>query len=193
MVVTLNLQPTVELTDQQFEQICNNNRDLKFERTAQGDLVIMALTGGETGERNAELNGQLWLWNRQTRLGHLYDSSTGFRLSNGAIRSPDAAWVSQERWNALTPEQRKKWVPLCPDFVIELKSSSDEVEDLRLKMQEYLANGLSLGWLIDPETQIVEIYRASQPIEVLHHPRTISANEIMPGFILDVTRILENP
>lgn len=170
MVVTVNLQPLLELTDDQFEQICNNNRDLKFERTAKRSLVVMSLTGGDTGERNAELNGQLWLWNRQARLGHVYDSSTGFRLPNGAIRSPDAAWVSQARWEALTPEQRQKWVPLCPDFVVELKSASDDIEDLQMKMQEYLNNGLRLGWLIDPETQTVEVYRANQPVESLSNP-----------------------
>jgi Uma2 family endonuclease len=190
MAVTVNLQPLLELTDEQFEQICNNNRDLKFERTAKGNLVVMSLTGGDTGERNAELNGQLWLWNRQARLGHLYDSSTGFRLPNGAIRSPDAAWVSQARWEALTPEQRQKWVPLCPDFVVELKSNSDDIEDLRLKMQEYLDNGLRLGWLIDPETQTVEVYRANQPVESFSNPMKISAEEIMPGFVLSLAGIL---
>ena len=190
MVVTVNLQPTLELTDAQFEQICHHNRDLKFERTAQGSLIIMALTGGETGERNAELNGQLWMWNRQARLGHLYDSSTGFRLPNGAIRSPDAAWVIQSRWNALTPSQRKKWVPLCPDFIVELKSPSDEVEDLRLKMQEYIENGLLLGWLIDPDTQMVEVYRVGKSIEFLNSPTELSGDEIMPGFVLNLVGIL---
>lgn len=190
MAVTVNLQPLLELTDEQFEQICHNNRDLKFERTAKRSLVVMSLTGGDTGERNAELNGQLWLWNRQARLGHLYDSSTGFRLPNGAIRSPDAAWVSQARWEALTPEQRQKWVPLCPDFVVELKSASDDIEDLRLKMQEYLSNGLRLGWLIDPETRTVEVYRANQPVESLSNPTEISAEEIMPGFVLSLTGVL---
>lgn len=191
MVVTLNLQPTLELTDDQFAQICGNNRDLKFERTAQGGLVIMSLTGGETGERNAEINGQLWLWNRQAKLGHIYDSSTGFRLPNGAIRSPDAAWLEQSRWEALTPEQRQKWIPLCPDFVIELRSSSDEIEDLRLKMQEYIENGLRLGWLIDPQTQRVEIYQEGQPVKRLETPTELSAEVIMPGFaIMDLSGIL---
>ena len=190
MAVTVNLQPILELTDDQFEHICFNNRDLKFERTAKGDLVVMSLTGGDTGERNAELNGQLWLWNRQARLGHLYDSSTGFRLPNGAIRSPDAAWVSQVHWEALTPEQCQKWVPLCPDFVVELKSDSDDIEDLRLKMQEYLDNGLQLGWLIDPKTQTVEVYRANQPVASLSNPTEISGEEIMPGLVLSLAGIL---
>lgn len=190
MAVTVNLQPILELTDDQFEQICKNNRDLKFERTAKRSLVVMSLTGGDTGECNAELNGQLWLWNRQARLGHLYDSSTGFRLPNGAIRSPGAAWVSQGRWEALTPEQRQKWVPLCPDLVVELKSASDDIEDLRLKMQEYLNHGLQLGWLLDPEAQTVEVYRANQPVESLSNPTEISAEDIMPGFVLSLAGIL---
>ncbi|QYO62639.1 Uma2 family endonuclease [Leptolyngbya sp. 7M] len=162
----------------------------KSERTAHGDLVVMSLTGGETGERNAELNGQLWLWNRQARLGHLYDSSTGFRLPNGAIRSPDAAWICQSRWERLTPAQRQRWVPLCPDFVVELKSTSDEIEDLRLKMQEYLENGLQWGWLIDPETQTVEVYRANHPVEVLLQPTELVAPEVLPGFVLNLAGIL---
>ena len=190
MAVTVNFQPILELTDDQFEYICNHNRDLKFERTANRSLVIMSLTGGDTGERNAELNGQLWLWNRQAGLGHIYDSSTGFRLPNGAIRSPDAAWVSQVRWAALTPEQRQKWVPLCPDFVVELKSDSDDIEDLRLKMHEYLDNGLKLGWLIDPKTKTVEVYRGKQPVASLSNPTEISGEEIMPGFVLNLAGIL---
>jgi len=191
MVVTINLQPTLDLTDLQFEQICNNNRDLKFERTARGSLVIMALTGGETGRRNIKLSARLEIWSDTAQLGVAFDSSTGFRLPNGAIRSPDAAWVSQSRWNALTSEQRKKWVPLCPDFAVELKSPSDEVEDLRIKMKEYIENGLLLGWLIDPEMQAVEVYRAGGTIETLIQPTKLSAEELMPGFVLHLAGVLE--
>jgi Uma2 family endonuclease len=190
MVYTINLQPTLELTDVQFEEICQNNRDLKFERTARGSLVIMSLTGGETGRRNIKLSARLENWSDQSQLGVAFDSSTGFRLPNEAIRSPDAAWVSQSRWEALTPEQRKKRVPLCPDFVVELKSSTDDVEDLRLKMQEYIENGLLLGWLIDPDEQMVEVYRSGCAIEVLTKPVELSADEIMPGFVLSLTGIL---
>lgn len=190
MVVTINLRPTLELTDDQFEQICHHNRDLKFERTSRGGLVIMSLTGGETGRRNIKLSARLENWSDQAQRGVAFDSSTGFRLPNGAIRSPDAAWISQSRWDALTPEQRQKWVPLCPDFVVELKSPSDEIEDLRLKMQEYLENGCQLGWLIDPETQTVEIYRADQPIDVLNQPTELSATELMPGFVLNLAGVL---
>lgn len=187
---TLALRPTLELTDEQFEQICQANQDLKFERTAKGELVIVALTGGETGRRNLNLSGQLWLWNQQTGLGEGFDSSTGFRLPNGAIRSPDAAWVRLERWQTLTPEQRKKYVPLCPDFVVELRSASDELMDLQAKMQEYLENGLQLGWLLDPEAQTVEIYRSNQAVELLEKPVNLSGESILPGFVLALTGIL---
>ncbi len=190
--ITLNLRPTLTLTDEQFEQICRANRDLKFERTAQGELVVMALTGGDTGRRNLRLTGQLWLWNQQSGLGEGFDSSTGFRLPNGAIRSPDAAWVRLERWQALTPEQRKKFVPLCPDFLVELRSLSDELEDIQAKMQEYLANGLLLGWLIDPQRQMVEIYRPNQAVETLNQPTTLSGESILPESVLDLTGILSD-
>ena len=191
MVSTFKIQADRTLiTDEEFEKLCRENSDRKFERTAQGELVIMSLTGGSTGERNAELNGQLWLWNRQAKLGHIYDSSTGFRLPNGAIRSPDAAWVSQSRWDALTPEQRKKWVPLCPDFVVELKSPSDDILDLQTKMLEYQENGLKLGWLIDPDRQIIEVYEADRPVELLNNPEEISADGIMSGFVLKLAGIL---
>lgn len=188
--ITLNLRPTLTLTDEQFEVICRANRDLKFERTAQGELVVMSLTGGDTGRRNLRLTGQLWLWNQQSGLGEGFDSSTGFRLPNGAIRSPDAAWVRLERWQALTLEQRKKFVPLCPDFLVELRSPSDELEDIQAKMQEYLANGLLLGWLIDPHRQMVEIYRPNQSVEILNHPTTLSGESVLPEFVLDLTDIL---
>lgn len=191
MVSTFKIQADrTAITDEEFEKICRENRDRKFERTAQGELVIMSLTGGSTGERNAELNGQLWLWNRQAKLGHIYDSSTGFRLPNGAIRSPDAAWVSQSRWEALTPEQRKKWVPLCPDFVVELKSPSDDIADLQTQMLEYQENGLKLGWLLDPDRQLVEVYQADRSMKLLSNPEEISADEIMAGFVLKLTGIL---
>jgi Uma2 family endonuclease len=190
MVYTINLQPTLELTEAQFEEICQNNRDLKFERTAHGSLVIMSLTGGETGRRNIKLSARLENWSDQSQLGVAFDSSTGFRLPNAAIRSPDAAWVSQARWDALTPEQRKKRVPLCPDFLVELKSSTDDVEDLRIKMNEYIENGLRLGWLIDPDEQVVEVYRSGCAIEILTKPMELSADEIMPGFVLSLVGIL---
>jgi Uma2 family endonuclease len=190
MVVTLDLHPSLDLTDEQFEQICTRNPDLKFERTAQGELVVVALTGGETGRRNMKLSARLENWSDRTQLGVAFDSSTGFRLPDGAIRSPDAAWVSLERWQGLTLEQRKKYVPLCPDFLVELKSSSDEIEDVQAKMKEYLVNGLQLGWLLNPENQTVEVYRPNVAVEVLQQPTSISGSPTLPDFILDLAGIL---
>jgi Uma2 family endonuclease len=192
MVVTLDLRSTVELTDDRFEQICQSNRDLKFERTAIGELVVVALTGGETGRRNIKLSARLEIWNEQSGTGVAFDSSTGFRLPNGAIRSPDAAWIRLKRWEALTPEQRKKLVPLCPDFVVELKSPSDDIEDIHAKMKEYLENGLRLGWLLDPETQRVEVYRGDLTVEILEHPSNLSGDDVLSGFTLNLTGILDN-
>jgi len=192
MALIVNLRPAIELTDEQFEQICQSNRDLRLERTAQGELVVMPPTGGETGSRNTSLTGQLWAWNRQAGLGKVFDSSTGFKLANGATRSPDVAWVRQERWQALTPEQQREFVPLCPDFAIELCSPSDNFADSRVKMQEYLDNGLLLGWLIDPDDQRVEIYRLGQAIEGLDRPTMLSGSAILPGFVLDLAEILTN-
>lgn len=189
-MVTLALRPTLELTDEQFEQICQANRDLKFERTAKGELVIVALTGGETGRRSFKLSACLEIWSDQARLGVAFGSSTGFQLPNNAIRSPDAAWVRLARWQALTPDQRKKYVPLCPDFVVELRSVGDELMDLQAKMREYLENGLQLGWLLDPETETVEVYRSDQSVETLEKPTSLSGESVLPGFVLALAGIL---
>ncbi len=191
--LAIALQPTLELTDEQFEEICRHNRDLRLERSARGELIIMPPTGGETGRRNLQLGADLFVWNQQSQLGVAFDSSTGFKLPNGAIRAPDAAWVRRDRWQALTPEQRQKFIPLCPDFAIELRSPSDELEDVRSKMREYQDNGLQLGWLIDPKTQTVEIYRAQQAPELVMNPTSLSGEPILPGFSLDLTGILTNP
>jgi Uma2 family endonuclease len=162
--LTLNLPPVLTLSEEQFEQLAAANQDLRLEITAKGVLIIMPPTGGETGERNLDIGGQLWLWNRRTRLGKAFDSSTGFRLPNGGTRSPDASWVRMERWDALTEEQRKKFLPLCPDFAVELISESDDLQDARDKMQDYLDNGLRLGWLINPKTRQIEIYRPNREV-----------------------------
>ena len=189
--LTLQFPPVLKLTDEQFEQLAAANRELRLELTAKGELIIMPPTGGETGDRNFELDGQLWYWNRQTRLGKAFDSSTGFRLPQGATRSPDVAWIRMERWDALTAAQRKKFLPLCPDFAVELVSETDDVEETRAKMQEYVDNGLRLGWLINPRTRQVEIYRLDQAVEVLQSPATLSGEEVLPGFVLDLQPIFE--
>ncbi|HBE32007.1 MAG TPA: hypothetical protein DDW76_22995 [Cyanobacteria bacterium UBA11369] len=186
--LTLNLD-SIKLTDEQFFQLCQDNRDLRFERNANGDLIIMSPTGGETSNSNAGLTAQLWVWNQQTKQGKVFDSSGGFKLPNGADRSPDASWIPLERWNALTAEERTKFLPLCPDFVIELRSPSDSLKALQQKMQEYLDNGMRLGWLCDRKTRRVEIYRPGQEVEVLENPTILSGEDVLPGFILSLEPI----
>ncbi|MBC1236646.1 Uma2 family endonuclease [Nostoc sp. 2RC] len=185
-VLTLNLPANLQFTDEEFEQIIAVNQDLRLELTSHGELVIMPPTGGETGNRNFDLLGQLWFWNSKNNLGKAFDSSTGFKLPNGATRSPDASWIRREKWDALTPQQRKKFLPLCPDFAVELISETDDLEDTRTKMQEYLANGLQLGWLINPKDKQVEIYRSNQIPEVLQFPASLSGEDVLPGFILNL-------
>lgn len=189
--IAINIPPTLKLTlsHEQFVELAIANRDLQLERTATGELILMPPTGGETGNRNLDMEGQLWLWNRQTRLGKAFNSSTGFHLPNGADRSPDAAWVRQDRWDALSPEERKSFVPLCPDFVLELCSESDNIKPLRTKMREYMENGARLGWLIDRKNTKVEIYRQGQDVEVLDNPVTLSGEDVLLGFVLDLTEV----
>jgi Uma2 family endonuclease len=179
----------IALTDKQFFQLCLDNRDLRFERNAQGDLVIMPPTGGITGNRNIEIAYQLQAWSRQSRTGIAFDSSTCFKLPNGANRSPDAAWISLDRWNALTSKQQEKFPPLCPDFVVELRSPSDNLTQLQQKMQEYLENGMKLGWLIDRATEQITIYRQGQPVEMIDQPQQLSGEDLLPGFILNLDPI----
>lgn len=193
-VAPINLPSTlelkIELTDEQFFQLCQNNRDLRFERTAKGDLLIMPPTGGETSNRNARLTQRLMNWADTNELGIAFDSNGGFKLPNGADRAPDASWVKIERWNALTPEQRQKFLPLCPDFVVELRSPTDSLKATREKMQEYIDNGARLGWLIDQKNKRVEIYRQGQDVEILQSPTTLLGEDVLPGFVLDLKGIL---
>jgi Uma2 family endonuclease len=187
--LTLNLHSTMELTDERFEQICQSNRDLRFERTSTGELVVMSPAGSDTGRQNWGLAGQLWLWNQQTRLGVGFDSSAGFTLPNGAIRSPDVSWIKQERWDSLNASQKRKFAPICPDFVVELCSPSDRLMDVQIKMQEYLDNGTILGWLIEPETKQVQIYRQNQTVEVQNAPSCLFGENVLTGFELDLQEI----
>jgi len=185
----LRLRPATRLSDDALFELCRINRSLRIERTADGEIVIMAPTGGETGTRNFSLIGQFYLWVRRDGRGVGFDSSTGFVLLNGAERSPDVAWVRKDRWEALTREERRKLVPLCPDFVVELVSPSDDVDEQREKMREYLANGASLGWLIDPDRRSVEVYRPGGVVEQIADARTISGEPLLPGFALDLEGI----
>jgi Uma2 family endonuclease len=189
MTYTISLDPIINLTDKAFTELCQANPDLKFERSAQGKLIIMSPTGGESGRRNADIAIDLGIWNRQTQLGYTFDSSTCFRLPNGGDRSPDAAWIAASRWETLAPDEREKFPPIAPDFVIELRSATDNLTSLRAKMQEYQDSGVRLGWLINPQEPQVEIYRAGTPIEILQSPSQLSGEPVLPGFVLSLTRI----
>ncbi len=194
----VNVNPLAKLTDEAFHQLCQANRDLRFERTAQGELIVMSPTGGETGNRNFKLYGPFLTWDPQEQLGYFFDSSTAFRLPNGAIRSLDIAWVCRDRWNALTPEQRQAFPPLCPDFVLELRFSygdatrtiSDSLKSLQDKIQEYLDNGTRLGWLINPKEKQVEIYRPGQVLEAIAVPATLSGEDVLPDFVVNISQLL---
>ena len=205
--ITVNFNSVIDISDEQFFQLCVKNSDIKFERKANGEIIVMpprnvcfivlqsktvdaiASCGGETGRRNSDLVIQLGIWNRQTKLGQVFDSSTGYTLPNKANRSPDVSWIKQERWDSLTPQQREKFIPLAPDFALELMSPSDSLVNVRAKMREYRSNGVELGWLINPEAKEVEIYRSKQDVKLLNSPRSLSGEDILPGFILDLTDI----
>jgi len=186
--ITLDLHSVVDLTDEQFRKLCQANPDIKLERTAKGELIVMPPTGWGIGNRNGRLTQQLFNWADANSTGIAFDSSTGFKLPNGADRSPDAAWVRQERINALNPDP-DKFLPLAPDFVVELMSATDNLKTTQAKMQEYRDNGVRLGWLIDPKNQSVEIYRQGQDVEVVRTPSTLSGEDILPGFVLNLQDI----
>jgi Uma2 family endonuclease len=183
---TLNLESVIDLSDEQFYLLCRRNPDLRFERSAQGDLIIMSPTAGGTGKRNFKLAVKFGYWVEQNDLGYGFDSSTGFTLPNGAIRAPDLSWIRKERWDALAAEEEDKFSAICPDFVVELKSKSDRLSVLQAKMREYMENGAQLGWLINPEAKQVEIYRPEQEPELLESPQTLSGEDVLPGFELDL-------
>ncbi len=185
-VFIIDLSPIVILTDNQFGQLCAANPEIKFELTPTGELVIMSPTGGETGMNNATLIARLVVWNEQTNLGKVFDSSTCFKLPGGGDRSPDVAWVERSRWDVLTPEQKRKFPPICPDFVLELLSPTDNLSTTQAKMQEYLNSGAQLGWLLNPEDRQVEIYRPGQPVEVLQAPAILSGESVLPEFTLNL-------
>ncbi len=183
---TINLDALIEMTDEQFFQLCRSNPDLKFERSSRGDLVIMPPTGGETGSRNSEVGADFVFWNRRSKLGKVFDSSTCFKLPNGADRSPDVAWVKLDRWDTLTLEQKEKFPAIAPDFVLELMSPTDSLRQTQAKMQEYMANGVKLGWLIHRKNRTVEIYRQGEAVEYLKSPTTLSGEDVLPGFFLEM-------
>ncbi len=190
LLIELPKSITLYVNQEQFTALTAVNRDVRLERTAQGELIVNPPTGWETGERNCSISAELYIgWRNAGEPGKVFDSSTGFILPNGAIRSPDACWVSQERWDALTSEQKGTFANICPDFVVELRSSSDTLKSLQEKMREYLENGAILGWLIDPKHRRVEIYRLGLGVETLENPAGLSGEEMLPGFTLDLRRV----
>lgn len=190
LVPRLKFGPTAPLTNRLFTRLCSANPDLRLERTAQGELIIMPPTGAGSGGRNLTLSRQLGNWVVGSGLGKAFDSSAGFTLPSGAIRSPDVSWVAQDRWDALTPDEQEGFAPLCPDFVVELRSRTDRLRDVRAKMREYRSQGARLGWLLDPKRKLVEVYRPGRRVAVLQAPATLSGEEVLPGFVLDLKGIL---
>jgi Uma2 family endonuclease len=188
--MTLKFRPEVCLGDKTFRKLCRANPDLRLERTAKGELVVMAPADLDGGNRNFWIAVRLGKWIEETGLGIGFDSATGFTLPNNAIRAPDAAWMTQERWDAVPASERKKFGHVVPDFVVELRSKSDRLARLRRKMQEYIEQGVRLGWLIDPKNGTVEISRPDRPVEILAHPRTLSGEDVLPAFTLDLKGIL---
>ncbi len=192
-IIPLSIPKGFRITPEQFNQLADIEQLAQLELTKTGELIVMSPTGGEAGEKNFNLYIDLGIWNRQTRLGKAFDSSTVFVLPNGARRSPDVSWVRLERWDTLTSQEKRGFPPIAPDFVIELVSPSDlknqRYEDLQAKMQEYLDNGVQLGWLIEPSAKTVEIYRFGQQVEILNNPRILSGEDVLPEFILDLSDI----
>ena len=182
--------PALRFSDDRFYEFCRLNRELRIERTASGELSIMAPAGGKSSNRNAEVTYQLQRWAKLDGTGMTFDSSGGFRLPNGAVRSPDASWIADARLATLTDEQRERFIPLCPDFVVELRSPSDSLSALHDKMREYMENGARLGWLIDPPGRRVFVYRPDSPPERLEAPPSVSADPMLPGFSLETEGIL---
>ena len=183
--IILNLKD-VQLKDEQFYQLCQVNDQWRLEETAKEELIIMPPVGAISGNRESEFNADVVIWNRQTKLGKVFSSSTIFKLPKGGKRSPDVAWIKNERWTSLTLEEQEKFAPICPDFVIELRSRTDDLEQLEDKMQEYLESGLRLGWLIDTQNQQVAIYRQNQSVEITKLPTTLSGEDVLPGFTLEI-------
>jgi Uma2 family endonuclease len=180
-----------KVSDEEFAELCRLNPELQFERTSEGELVIMAPTGGKTGRWNAKLNARVTNWAEQDGTGQVFDSSTLFTLPNTAKRSPDVAWVRNDRWNALSPQEQEQFPPLCPDFVVKLRSRTDSLETLKEKMEEYIGNGAELGWLLDPLGRRVHVYRAGANPEVLEDPQEVSGEPLLKGFVLNVRALWE--
>jgi Uma2 family endonuclease len=188
-VLPIRLPSTFRCTEEQFVELVKANPELRWELTAHGEVIVMPPTGSETGNYNFELSAALAAWNAQTQMGKGFDSSAGFRLPNGAIRSPDVAWIAQERWAQLSLEQRRTFAPICPDFVVELVSPTDDVNALEAKMQEYIENGCRLGWLVNPQKRQVTVYRPQMAPEIISFDVPLTGEDVLPGFTIDLRQI----
>ncbi len=187
----INLKPLVKhISDNDLERLCASNPELKFETDAAGNLIVISPTGSENGKFNLTLASQIWNWNNLTSLGVVFDSSTGFKLSNGATRSPDVSWMALTKWNSLTDKQKRGFAPIDPDFVLELMSPTDDLLTAQKKMKEYMTCDIKLGWLINPDDGQVEIYRQGKDKEVLNNPSSLSGEDIMPNLVVDLSEIL---
>jgi Uma2 family endonuclease len=187
--VKIQLHPVITMTDEQFFTLCQLNQDVQIERNATGELVLMSPTGSQSDRLNFEIIVQLGIWTKQDGTGVGFGSSGGFTLPNGAVRSPDAAWINKTRWEQIDLELRKKFAPICPDFVVELRSEADNLQVLQQKMTEYIENGTKLGWLIDPQQQKVYIYRFNSPVEELVKPSILSGEDVLSGFVLELKNL----
>ena len=186
----LNL-PDGGFTEDQFFEFCQLNDGLKIERLSTGEIIIMALTGGKTGIRNSELNAEFVFWNRKHKQGRVFDSSTGFRIPNGAVYSPDVAWIPNEKWEQLVARQQEQFVPLCPDFICELASNKNQIKSLKEKMEEFMENGCRLGWLIDPFEKITFVYMPGKPIKEIPFEQTLSGEPVLKGLQINIIDLLD--
>jgi len=187
--LSLDLEKMVDFDGDRFFDLCQRNRELRIEKTAQGEIVMMSPAGGRTSSRNSIITRQLVEWSERESSGAAFDSSGGFELPNGAVRSPDAAWVELDRLRDLASGQEERFLPLCPTFVVELRSPSDALDSIRKKMEEYVENGARLGWLIEPRSRRVHVYRPGKEVETLASPREVSAEPELRGFVLQLKRV----
>ena len=191
--IVLRLHPVIQLTEEEFATFCEQNREVRIERRCTGELELMSPTKGYTGSQNSEINRQLGNWSRRDRMGVSFDSSAGFTLPNRAMRSPDASWILKSRLARMTPDDENRFMPICPDFVVELRSATDRLRTLQDKMEEYIENGARLGLLVDPLEKRVHVYRPGAVVEVYENPETVSADPELPGFVLNVKDVWEHP
>lgn len=185
----VDLGPVRTFSDEDFLEFCRRNPDARIERESNGEIVLMAPAYTETGGMNMNLSALVWVWSKQDGTGRAFESSTGFTLPNRALRSPDASWISYERWNALSDEERAGFAKICPDFVVELRSTSDSLSKVRAKMDEYIENGALLGWLIDPIDRKVYVYRPGKEVGVLENPDEVSGELVLKGFVLKLGEV----